>query len=107
MSRPIRVWQGTDKTVFVDHDFANLVSATELNVYIDSCPQIVKSLGDGITNVTADSYILTIAAEDTEQVESGEYDIQARITTSGGDRRFGRIIPGQVKVLDSVFTDTE
>ena len=105
--KPIVVWQGTDKTVVVDHDFSDLTDATEIQVYIDSPKQIIKSLGDGVSAVTADSYLLTIAAADTESTPSGEYRMQAKITTDGGGTVFGRFNPQIVKVMDTVFTDVE
>ena len=101
------IWQGTDKTFNVVHDYSDLPSATEVEVYIDSKPQIIKTLGDGVTGVSATNYTLTVAGEDTENIESGEYRIQARITTSTGSRVFGRILPDKVRIRDSVFTPTE
>lgn len=99
--RPLRIYQATDKTVSVSHDFADLPSATEVNIYIDAPCQIVKSLGDGVSGVTATNFVLTIPYEDTDNVPAGEYPIDGYITTLAGDRRHMRIQPSKVKILPS------
>ena len=106
MASPIRLWQGTDRTIIVNHDYEDMPTATAIDVYIDSHPQVVKTLSDGVTGVTSTSFILTVSAGDTDAIQSGEYEIQAKIT-AGGSTLFGRIEPGTVKILDSVFTSTQ
>jgi len=105
--KPIRIGQGTDHTVTIGHSYADLPSATEVEIFIDTPSQIVKTLGEGVSGVTAVSFVLTVPAEDTTSVKAGEYKIQARITTAGGSRLFGRINPDKVRILDTVFTDAE
>ena len=104
---PIRIYQGTDKTVNVKHDDPSLVSAQDIAIYIDSEPQIVKTLGNGVTGVTATNYVLTVAGEDTADIASGQYSIEALITTAGGRPVYGRMDPKEVIVINTKFTDTD
>ena len=96
-----RVWQGTDAIFNISHDYTDLVTATAIEVYVDTPSQIVKTLSDGVTSVSATNMVVTLAAGDTDDVDPGEYCIQARITTTGGQQFFGRILPERVKILES------
>ena len=100
----LRVWQGTDELINITHNYPSLVTAQQITVYIDTPSQIIKTLGDGISNVTANDYLLTIAAADTNEVPSGEYAIQAKIKTSGGSELAGQIQPSTIQVRRSLFT---
>lgn len=106
MSRQIRIWQGADKTVNVTHDYTDLPSATEIEVFIGkkSDAEITKDLSAGITGVTSTNFVLTIDSTDSTDVKPGEYDIQARITTASGDVLFGRIQPCTVTIRPTVFS---
>ena len=100
--RPQRLYQATDKTFSVEHDFgSDMTLATEVTVYIDTPSQIVKTLGDGVSGVGASTFLLTIALEDTDNVPEGEYPIDGYITTASGDRKHMRLQPHLVKILPS------
>ena len=101
--KPIRIYQGTDKIVSVQHNDADLASATEIAVYIDAPTQIIKTLGDGIASVTASSYLLTIDAADTADACPGEYTIEAKITNASGGTDYGRFNPSTVTIIGTSF----
>lgn len=97
--KPARIYQATDKTFSVQHDFTDLTTATEINIYVDTPSQIVKSLGNGVTSVTDETFLLTFNYEDTDNVGEGEYLIDGYVTTATGDRVHARISPNKVKIL--------
>ena len=94
-----RLYQATDKTILVEHDFTDMPSATEVTIYVDTPSQIVKSLNDGITSVTSTTFLLSFSIEDTDSVNAGEYPIDGYITTASGDRTHMRLTPDKVKIL--------
>lgn len=103
----LKLKQGTDELISISHNYPSLTTAQEISVYIDTPSQIVKTLGDGISNVTDETYLLAIAASDTANVPSGEYDIQARILSSSGSVLGGQIQPSKVVIRPSVWTNTD
>ncbi len=106
MSRQITIWQGADKTINVTHDYTDLPSATEVEVFIGNTddPEITKDLSTGISGVTATAFVLTLDSTDSTDVSPGEYEIQARITTASGGVLFGRIQPSTVTIRPTVFS---
>ncbi len=107
MASPIRLYQGADRDIVLTHNDANLATASEIEVRIDTPTQIEKTLtGGGVSGVTSSQFTVTIEDADTDDVLSGEYRIQCRSTKAGIVTQ-GEINPQFVQIVDSIFTDTE
>ncbi len=107
MASPNTVWQGTDKDFIVKHNYTSMTSATEVEVFINTSPQIIKKLSQGdITGVTTTQLLLQIDDADTASKRSGEYNIEARITTAAGRVIYGKLQPSKMVIKDSIFTTT-
>lgn len=106
MAEVVRIVQGSDKTITVDHQESALVSATEIEIVVDSVPQIKKTLtGGGIYGVTASQFTVEFSADDSDHIASGEFNWEARYT-AGGKKRSGRLVPSRVRIIDSAFENT-
>lgn len=102
MTRPIWLYQGEDKTISVAMN-DDISAASEIEFYIDTSPQIKKTLTDAeISSVTTTSFSVQIDAADTETVKAGTYKYQARATLAGKKHNI-RFTPNKVRLMDSVF----
>lgn len=107
MGGPNKIYQGSDFSLVVSHNFYNLTSASEIELRIDTPTQIVKKMTEGgIYSVTASTFTCFISDEDTQDIESGEYRIQCLATVSG-NKSFGQLSPSTIRIEDSIFTTTE
>jgi len=99
--RPIRIYQGATRNIVVKTS-QNLVGSDDIEVRIDTCPNIMKSIiGGGISGLTASQFVVTIDAADTENVPVANYEMQARAIT-GSVKTQGRFkVP--VSIARSLF----
>lgn len=105
--KPIRLYQGSDRSIVVYHDDTGLASATEIEFRIDTPTPIDKTLsGGGVSGVTASQFTVAISDDDTSDVLSGEYEMEAR-STKAGVITTCELNPRFCQIVDSIFTDTE
>lgn len=102
-SKPIEIYQGSDRTIVVKSN-KDVTTSTEIEVRIDTCPQITKTLTAGeITGVTATGFNVVILAEDTRSITPQNYEIQSRETSAGGIVTHGIFAPDMVSIKESIF----
>ena len=105
MTRPIELFQDADQYITVAMN-VDLVTATEIEYIVDCSTQISKTLTAGqIDSVTTTSFRVAIDAADTTNISVGEYKHQARATI-GGKKYNIKFTPNKIKILDSVFVDS-
>jgi len=103
--KPIALYQGEDKTIVVEMN-TDLSAATEIEFSIDTPSRITKTLSAAqISAVTATQFSVQMDAADTETAKAGPYKYQGRATISGKTHNI-RFIPNKIKILDSVFVDS-
>ena len=97
--------QGEDATITVTTN-DDCSTATELEYRLDSPSQVIKKLSAGeISTPTSTGFTITLDAADTTDIEAGIYKHQARVTLSGKVYTI-RFTPDSMKILDSVFVDS-
>lgn len=105
MAKPINITQSSSKTIQIRQDSSSTLdftAADEIEILIDSDPQIKKTLtGGGVTSVLANSFTVVLSDSDT-QVRSGEFGWEGRYTV-GTTKTPGRLNPSKVRIIDSAF----
>ena len=102
MTRPIELYQGEDMTLTVEMN-DDISAATEIELYIDTNPQVKKTLSAGqISGVTSTQFDVQIDAGDTNDIPPGAYKYQARATLSSKKYNI-KFTPNTLNIRRSIF----